>query len=248
MVPIENSYLARVRRKYNESGDIWDRRDRWHDWTRRQIEAEMINVSKAFSVESSEKSLVVDVGSAGHAYFRPSCPRVDVDIAEARLTHCALALCASLEALPLRPAISSLTICVGPVVNYCSLEEGISELARITKAAAQLVLHVELSNSWEFFGTKAYRDDAAFVTTFYKGKEQYWVYSDSYVRRTLELYGFAITRVRYFHLLSGLVYRLSRRANLASIFARVDRFFAGPLRLGSMADSAIYVCRRQHRQ
>jgi hypothetical protein len=51
----------------------------------------------------------------------------------------------------------------------------LNEFAAITKDQGLLVLRVELSNSSEFLGSKAYRADAAFVTTFYKGAEQYWV-------------------------------------------------------------------------
>jgi hypothetical protein len=100
------------------------------------------------------------------------------------------------ETLPFASAIADLAVCVGPVVNYCSLEEVVSELADSTKSNGSLILHVELSNSWEHFGSKAYRADAAFVTSFYRGSENYWVYSDSYVRRVLASYDFLLTDTR----------------------------------------------------
>jgi hypothetical protein len=240
------SYVAQVRHKYSGSDEIWLDTDRWHQWTRRQIKIEMALVSKNFDVQGPSSSLILDIGSGGYAYFQANCLRIDVDIAEPRLSQSNWGVCANVEILPFPPEISDLTICVGPVINYCSLDEAIYELARTIKKAGRLVLHVELSNSWEFIGTKAYRADAAFVTTFYKGTEQYWVYSNEYVRRMLALAGFAIERVKYFHLLSSLAYRLTRRANLASYLAPADWLLDRVWKVGSVADSAIFVCRRIH--
>lgn len=238
------AYLARIRNKYNRIGEVWDKTDRWHAWSRRQIEQEMFAVSRQFIPQCDNRSLIVDVGSGGYSYFESACPRVEVDIAEARLRRSKWPVCASAENLPLMPRISDLTICVGPVVNYCSLEETLNELAAVTRDQGLLVLHVELSNSWEFFGTKAYRADAAFATTFYKGTEQYWVYSNGFVRRMLAAYGFKVERTRYFHLLSSLIYRLSHSPNLSSYFAVVDAFARRLWMAHEYADSAIFVCRR----
>jgi SAM-dependent methyltransferase len=238
------SYVARIRQKYNEIKQIWDRTDLWHLRSRHQIEDELLSVAAEFNRQQSANSPILDVGSGGYAYFQTTGRRVDVDIAEARLARCRWGVCANAEALPLAPKISDVTICVGPVVNYCSLEEVLQELARATKPNGRLVLHVELSNSWEFLGSKAFRADAAFVTTFYKGAEQYWVYSDDYVRRSLAIAGFQIERVRYFHVVSSLVYRVTSWPNFSSYFGSLDWLFQRSSRIRSTADSAIFVCRR----
>jgi hypothetical protein len=244
MYAVPQSYIKKVRHKYNGPDEIWLASDRWHSWTRRQIKAEMAIVSKEFSNENSAMGTILDVGSGGYAYFHTDCRRIDVDIAEARLSNCSLGICANVTNLPLQSEISDLTICVGSVVNYCSLEEAIYELTRTTKRNGRLVLHVELSNSWEFFGTKAYRADAAFVTTFYKGVEQYWVYSNEYVRRTLLQNGMTIERAKYFHLVSSLVYRITHHPNLSSYFAIADRLFGWIRVIDCLSDSVIFVCRR----
>lgn len=243
-MPIESSYLARIRKKYNDIGEIWDQADRWHDWSKRQIDQAMTAVLAEFQETATSSDLIVDVGSGGNAYRSSACRCVDVDIAEARLKDCELGVCASAELLPLAANISNLTICVGPVVNYCSLEEALQEFGRIAKPDSWLVLHVELSNSWEFFGKRSYRADAAFVSTFYKGVEQYWVYSDNFVRRSLRSFGFEIVRVHYFHILSSLLFRLTNSANFSARLARADAAFRGLSKIGAIADSAIYVCRR----
>ncbi len=238
------TYLARIRKKYNEIGEVWDKTDRWHAWSKRQIELELRTVADQFFSASDNRRLILDVGSGGYSYFDTASDRIEVDIAEARLRQSKWPICASAECLPLLPNIADLTICVGPVVNYCSLEECINEFATVTKESGLLILHVELSNSFEFIGSKAYQADAAFVTTFYKGEEQYWVYSNSFVKRTLARYGFEIERVRYFHILSSLVYRLSRLPNLSSYFSFVDAAFRRVSVAADYSDSAIFVCRR----
>ena len=238
------TYLARIRKKYNEIGEVWEKTDRWHAWSKRQIEEEMRAVAQEFAATDNSSSLIVDVGSGGCSYFSSIGRRIEIDIAESRLRQSGWAICASAESLPLLPKISDLTICVGPVINYCSLEEAVSELASVTKHQGILVLHVELSNSSEFIGSKAYRGDAAFVTTFYKGVEQYWVYSNNFVRRMLRAYGFKIERVRYFHILSSLSYRLSRSPNLSSYLSVFDVLVRNLPMSAEIADSAIFVCRR----
>ena len=81
---IQPSYLDRIRRKYNEIGDVWDKTDRWHAWSKRQIEDEMFAVAQQFKM-GGENRLIVDVGSGGHSYFDSNSTRIEVDIAEARL-------------------------------------------------------------------------------------------------------------------------------------------------------------------
>jgi SAM-dependent methyltransferase len=243
----ESSYVSRIRQKYNGIEEIWDGSDRWHFWIKRQIEGALLDKSKEFSPAESGDCVVLDVGSAGRNYFPSNCFRIDVDIAEKSLRSSKHPVCANAEILPFAAALADLTICVGPVVNYCSLEEVVSELARLTKPNGSLVLHVELSNSWEYFATNAYRADVAFVTSFYKGPERYWVYSNNYVRRVLGSHRFRITKVRYFHILSSFAYRLTGCPNLSSRLAIADRIVGGFSLCGSIADSAIYFAHREAR-
>jgi SAM-dependent methyltransferase len=239
------AYRSGVRAKYNDLVSIWGEADRWHAWSHRQIIKALATVRDEFEPVARSSALVVDVGSGGETYGLGIGQRIDVDIAEHRLVGTGRRICANAELLPLRDAIADLTICVGPVINYCSLEEALGELARVTRAGGTVVLHVELSNSWEFAGTDAYRADAAFVETFYEGVETMWVYSDSYVRRSARSYGLQLRRARYFHLVSSLVYRATRRPNLAARAAIADALFRWLPGIRQIADSAIYVFRRE---
>ncbi len=237
-------YRDQVRAKYNGIASIWGAADPWHAWSHRQISAIMASVRASFAKAGSD-ALVVDVGSAGETYGLAPGRRIDIDIAERHLAGAGWRLCANAEALPLRDQISDLTICVGPVINYCSLDEALSELARITKPGGRLVLHVELSNSWEFVGREGYRADAAFIETFYKGTEAMWVYSDAFVRRLACTNGLRLRSVRYFHLMSSLIYRLSGRPEAGARVAWTDALLRWAPGIGQVADSAIYVFRRE---
>lgn len=240
---IDPLYRDRVRTEYNQLPEIWDTSDRWHQWAKRQIESEMLTIKTEVALDGPG-SLVVDVGSAGNFYSFANVHRVDVDLAEKRIAGCPLAVCGNVEALPLQSQVADLTICVGSVLNYASLEEALFELHRVTKVGGTLIFQLELSNASEFIGTPAYTADAAFVSTFYRGEERLWVYSDSYVKRTLATTGLALCRVRYFHLLSSFFLRLTRRPDLAARIALFDWPWAKWRPAGRFADSGIYVCRR----
>ena len=238
------SYVARIRDKYNGIDDVWAGADAWHAWSRRQIEAELAIVAQEYRSRMGDGGLVVDVGSAGDSYLGPNVATIDVDIAERGLKYRPLPVCCSAETLAIRAAVADLVVCVGPVVNYCSLEEVVEEAARIARPGGDYVLHVELSNSLEFAGSPSWRRDVAFVRSFYRGAEDYWVYSDRFARRILARSGFSARRTRYFHLASSIVLRITRNADLASRFGRLDRYVSRLPLSAAWADSAIYVCRR----
>lgn len=245
-MPTDETYLAGVRKKYNGTAEIWDASDLWHAWSRRQIRTELDIVKNEFAGSGEVRSsTVVDIGSAGYDYFGPGTDRIDVDVAEKTLRGRAKGVCCSAERLALASNIADLIVCVGPVLNYCSLEESLSEFARVTAPGARLVLHLELSNSWEFFGTSAWRKSVAFVKSFYQGEVSYWVYSDNFTKRILRINGFKIQRVRYFHYLSSLAYRITGAADLSSRLGHFDPFLSRLPWAGALADSAIYVCRRE---
>jgi hypothetical protein len=244
MARTDAAYRDRVRAKYNALTAVWDDDDRWHAWSHRQIAIVLDKIRSGLDQSRLPDPLVVDVGSGGDSYGILSDRRIDIDIAEKHLDGRGWKVCANAELLPLSSGIADLTICVGPVINYCSLEEALGELARVTKRRGLVVVHIELSNSWEFFGTDSYRSDAAFVTTFYKGAESLWVYSDAYIRRIAIANGLALERAHYFHLLSSFLYRLTRRPNFAAQAASADPLFQRLPGAQAIADSSIYVFRK----
>src|SRR5579862_6973691 len=123
MLRTDRAYLTQIREKYRAGSRIWDPDDRWHSWSRRQIERELAIVAHDFDKVKEETRLVVDVGSGGEPYFKPKCRHLEIDLAEDRLRGDACSVCGNAEALPIASRSTDLIICVGPVINYCSLEE-----------------------------------------------------------------------------------------------------------------------------
>src|ERR1700733_911124 len=113
MVTIDPSYRSNVRSEYNQTTEIWDPSDRWHSWARRQIEVEMSAIAAEFEIKHQSRGLVVDVGSGGNSSSLDSVHRIDIDLAERRLSGCQLAVCANVESLPLASQAADLTVCVG---------------------------------------------------------------------------------------------------------------------------------------
>src|SRR5262249_61138320 len=108
------------------------------------------------------------------------CVRADTGAGLLRGTR--TAVCADAPRLPFADGAADCVMCVGAVVNYCSLPDIVAEISRIAAPGAMLVTHIELSNSFEFFLTPHYRQDAAFIKTFYKCEENTSGYFHRYSR------------------------------------------------------------------
>ncbi len=240
-VTIDPAFRDSVRQKYNQIDEIWSDVDRWHARSRREIfEA----VERLNRLHPEPHELVIDIGAGGHPQRVPSRNYVQADIAAERLRGVRNSVCADAHHLPFADAAADCVMCVGAVVNYCSLTEIVAEISRIAAPGAMLVVHVELSNSFEFVLTPHYRADAAFIKTFYKGEESLWVYSDRHVRAVLADARFRIIDSRYFHIASALAYRLLKKPNVAVKLSGLDAVLGAIPRIGGIADSALFICQK----
>jgi hypothetical protein len=240
-VPIDLEFRNSVRCRYDKIDRIWDKHDRWHEYLRGQI---LACISQLARSHPEPYRMVIDIGAGGYPYDIPHLQYIQLDLATARLPHNGNAVCADAHALPLRDAIADCVVCVGSVVNYCSLIEVIAEASRIATQKADFLIHVELSNSMEFIFTKHFQTDAAFVNTFYRGEEPLWVYSDRAVRQTLTNAGFRIRRSRYLHIASALAYRVLRNSNAAARFASLDPVLRHVPHIGNVAESVLLSCEK----
>jgi len=240
-VTIDPAFRDSVRQKYNQIDEIWSDVDRWHARSRREIfEA----VDRLNRLHPDPHDLVIDIGAGGHPQRVPSRSYIQADIALEKLRGVANSVCADAHRLPFASAAADCVMCVGAVVNYCSLTDIVPEISRISAPGAMLVMHIELSNSFEFFMTPHYRADAAFIKTFYQGEESLWVYSDSHVRQVLDDAQFRIVDSRYFHIASALAYRLLKKPNVAVKFSSLDAVLGAIPRIGGIADSALFICQK----
>lgn len=243
MTAREPAFRDAVQRRYNLIGEIWDNKDRWHAVVHKQIGAA---VERLRLLHPEPFTLVVDVGSGGGAQPLPHRRYLQIDLAQERLSHQTLAVCADAHSLPLRDGTADCLVCVGSVVNYCSLIDLAQELGRVCAPGGLLLLHAELSNSLEYIFRRGFRAPAAFLRTHYQGKpEDTWVYSDANVRQALLNAGFETIDRRYFHIASALAHRLGLGPAAAARFAGADGLLGLVPGIGGVADSVIVICERK---
>ena len=240
-VTIDPAFRDSVRKKYNQIDQIWTDVDRWHARSRHEIfEA----VDRLNRLHPEPHELVIDIGAGGHPQRVPARNYVQADIAVEKLRGIQNSVCADAHHLPFADGAADCVMCVGAVVNYCSLTDIVAEINRIAAPGAMMVMHIELSNSFEFFMTPHYRADAAFIKTFYQGEESLWVYSDRHVREVLANAQFRIVDSRYFHIASALAYRLLKKPNVAVKLSGLDGVLGAIPRIGGIADSALFICQK----
>ncbi|MEJ0024968.1 MAG: methyltransferase domain-containing protein [Rhizomicrobium sp.] len=233
-------YSARVQAKYNAVADIYSDEDRWHAYMLTRVKRAI----ERFSALLNNPDVVIDIGSGGIRQ-NVSCSRyIQVDFAFDRLVGQPLAVCADAHKLPLADGCADAVICVGAVASYCSLVELVIEMARVAAHGAPMLLHVELSNTFELLFSPKYRSDAAFVSTFYKGDEQLWMYSRKNVLRTLKAAGFEIVASDYSHIASALAYKITRNSNFSAKFSWLDRPLTLIPGIGEFADNGFFFCRK----
>ena len=202
----------------------WPEGDRWSAHTKKTIAAFIVQYISS-DVRAPDTSLrILNVGSHGNAYGLPISNHFHADIAEEPLKNVILACVADVERLPFPNAMFDVVLCVGSVINYCAAAQAIEELGRVLKPKGQLLLEFETSESLEFALTNDLAKDVTVVRTFYNGSlENLYVYSQRYITGALTANGLTVTNTVRFHLISPLVYRISRNERLAAVFSFLDR-------------------------
>lgn len=239
-MPVDRRYRDSVRDKYNSIDDIWAGADQWH----RRVHQEIgIGIARLGQL-AGPQNLILDIGSAGTAYPLRNDTYVHLDIALEHLKGNLLSVCADAQALPFKASIADCVLCVGPVINYCSLIETIAEIARVLKPRGWLLLHVEFSNSFEHLGTSSYRARADLASTFYRGVERTWIYSKRAVFNAVANAGLEIIATRYFHVLSALAYRCSKNCDSAARWSIFDSWLNKIPGIGEIADSGMIICQK----
>lgn len=225
----------------------WPENDRWSIHTRATIRT-FVRDFVASCAALGPNTRTLNVGSHGNSYGVDIGDHVHVDIAESSLGAVRLACVADAEALPFPDSTFELTLCVGSVVNYCSAARAIGELSRVLKPGGYLLLEFETSESPEFAGTEDFGKDVAVVHTFYNGSsERIYVYSRAYVEGSLAARGINVIKSKRFHLLSPLVYRVTRHERFASLFGVLDRVVSritGPPR----TSANLFIAAQKHAQ
>jgi SAM-dependent methyltransferase len=234
--------LEKVRAEYDEIAAIWDDHDRWHKYTQYFIK-QFIDDFWRRRIEGKEYT-ILNAGSGGNDYGLKGS-QVHVDIAASRLRNTPNSLVSSIEEIPLDDNQFDLCLCVGSVINYCDAVKAVQEFGRLLKAKGLLMLEFENSRSFEFLLEPSFGQSAYIVETFYQNRvEEIWVFSETYVKSLLEVNGFKIIALKRFHIISPLVYRLTKNPNFSSAFAVLDGFARFVPCLRRFSSNIILVCER----
>lgn len=208
--------LKKVAEKYNEIDEIWNPKDIWHQKTRQTI-SDFINISLPEKLENFPVK-ILNAGSGGNNYGLNDDNILHVDIADKKICSKPHFLVSNIENIALPDKSFDVSICVGSAINYCDAMKVINEISRLLKSGGKLILEFENSLSWEFILSKGFNKRATIIKTFYNctTDEKIWVYSEEYIYELLKLNNFKMQKIKRFHQLSPLLYRLTRNQKISS--------------------------------
>ncbi|MGD0036633.1 MAG: methyltransferase domain-containing protein [Bacteroidota bacterium] len=238
----ESVDIERVKGFYNTE-EIWDPKDKWHSYTKTAIQLFIDNFFKR--VINGQRMNILNAGSAGNNYGLLNHEQLHVDIADKKLKDIPNSMVANIEKLPLSKKEFDLCLCVGSVINYCDAFKALGEFSRLVKKDGWLILEFENSRCFEYVFQPGFGQEAVIVETFYKGsKERLWAYSEGYIKRILRHYGFRIISMERFHILSSLVYRISKKPNFSALFSSIDPVLKRIPFLNLFCSNIILVCEK----
>jgi len=217
--------LEDVAKKYNALDKIWDDNDKWHIWTKTRIER---FVKKSLGrIGNFQKFHILNAGSAGYSYNIPEENIIHVDIAKDKISHLSNSIVADIQKLPFQEPRFDMILCVGSVLNYCDPVQVMQEFQRVLKKGGYLILEFENSFTLELVGTANFDKRVVLVKSFHNGRpEKIWYFSESYVKELAMMAGCRTILLERIHILSPLIYRITRNEGTSAKFARLDRFFS----------------------
>jgi SAM-dependent methyltransferase len=219
--------------RYASGADIWVSEDRWNACKRAGIE----RICRKELAKVTSGIRILNAGAGSHRYSWMPNQAINLDRFAAQASKLPHAVVGDLEALPFSDGEFDLVICVGPVINYASAMESISEMSRVLRPGGRLILHYETSNSAEHIFTRRWRAQAALLPTLNNGEaDTVWIYSNAFMERTLRRNGIDIERRHAFHIASSALLRLGFSFDLAARAAALDHLL---MPLWFLADDVI---------
>jgi len=209
-------------KRYQNNKCIFDRKDRWHFVTYTRTH----HILQNWRNHLHKKQNILNIGSGGEDYLLFPERQFHVDIVPTLIKDKRFSIVADAESLPFLKGTFDAVICVGSVVNYCSLLEVIIELIRVTKRGGLIILDFETSDSWEYLFTKNWRKNISITSTFFQGTtEKIWTYSRNYVKNVIDNSGGKILDEKSIHGFSSFALLALRNSYIASYFEWLDQLF-----------------------
>ncbi|QHI37177.1 hypothetical protein IMCC3317_25550 [Kordia antarctica] len=206
---------------YNNITEIWSKEDQWHYKTYLEIK-DFINNNKCFNNDSK----ILNAGSGGTNYDIDDTIMTHLDIASELINNKKNKIVGSIESIPTEDNSFTNIICVGSVINYCDPVKVLKEFSRVLSDKGNMILEYESSKTLELIFKKDLNKKVVLRETFYDGQKIIlWYFSEAYISKLLEINGFEILTIKRFHIISALVYRITKSINFSSKFLRLDSFF-----------------------
>lgn len=225
-------------KRYASGDAIWSPLDKWNAFKRAGIERFCRSALGGLPPTLS----VLNAGSGSTLYSWMPEHAVNLDRFSSQVSKLPNPIVGDLEALPFKTGSFDVIVCVGPVLNYASALEAISEMAGVLKPAGRLILHYETSDSAEHLLTPLWKRDVAPLHTLNNGSSDLvWIYSRRFIRRTLSRNGIRIERRHGFHIASAALLRLGFDQHTAAGAAAYDRLLRP---FAFLADDVILVGRK----
>lgn len=211
-----------MRDLYNNMNDIWPANDLWYTYTHNKIINYVNNYIKRNNFTNESK--ILNVGSGGNTYSIPGI-QYHTDIAYERIKNVPNSYLASAESLPFTNDFFDGGICVGSVINYCDPYKVIGEISRTLKPNTTFILDFEQSKSFQFINTSDFNSDATIIQSFNSGNEdRVWVFSEKYIFNIIKTLGLNIIEKQYFHILSPLIYKITKNEQYAAKYSTLDKW------------------------
>lgn len=232
-----------IQKKYNDTYEIWNSSDRWHIYTRDTI-YKYIEDFFLKNNEFNKEIVILNSGSGGNNYNIKRFEQIHIDIAGEKLKGIPNAIIANIENIPIKEKTFDGCLCVGDVINFSYVLKVIPEFRRILKKNGFLILEFENSRSFEFiFNKRWFNKNAAIVSTFDNNvKEFLWVYSEKYIKNVLETNNFKLTDKKYFHIVSPLIYNVTKNEIFSSHFAKLDNIAKRIPFFRTFSSNIIFTC------
>jgi len=192
----------------------------WYDITQKRTHQRLREWLKN---KIKAKTLILNAGSGGADYGIKDGVMIHLDIVEGLVNVHEKYLVASIDCIPCDDNLFDIVICVGSVLNYADVFMSIKELSRVLKPSGVLILEFERSNSAEFLFTKNQNKNVVFCDSKYGEQyHKFWIYDEKFVCNILENYDMKIKKKYRFHVVSALVFRITKSEKMAAAFAFLD--------------------------
>jgi len=239
----DSLHIKDIVQNYNVLDIIWDKKDKWHYHVYSEIKAYLNKIVKRLKLK--DNILVLNAGSGGEEYGLTNFNHIHLDIVDKNIKYKERYIVSSIENIPIEDNYLKMVICVGSVLNYSDALQSLSELSRVMTSGGYLVLEFESSGSFEYMLSSNHNKSAAIIKTFYHHKEEkLWIYSEKYIRNLLKVYQLEIIDEYRFHIVSGFVYKLTKKSDFASKFTSLDKLFYKLKIFNKFSTNIIFTCQK----